>query len=394
MRRRRTNPQIDNSPRAFSKTTSIPFIPDEPVHPDLPGFVFKRLLGRGGMAAVWEAEQLDPLRVVAIKVLNSDFAKSPSDIENFYSEAKIAAELDHENIVTVFEVGCHEGIYYYVMELASGYDTGTWLRRKGHLDETSVLTIAESVGVALQYAMDELGIIHRDIKPENIMVDGDGTVRLTDLGIACFVSGKNPDDEYVSGTPAYMSPEQVAGAPDIDVRADIYSLGATMYHLVTGRTLFHGHTDDFDLMNLQRTAQVPDLRTFNPAISAPFAKLVACFLAKDRSKRPQNWDEALRDIRRVLRRRNPRARLPQNKESTMALLPGNKIRNARRTFWRLCRRHLWRFSRRLRIQFNSFRECLLDFLDHHKRFVFGILLGLVSLVVFFLCFVVTWICIQ
>ena len=273
------------------------------------------------MATVWEAEQLDPPRIVAIKVLNSDFAKSPGDVENFYSEAKIAGELDHENIVTVFEVGCQNGVYYYVMELASGYDTGKWVRRKGHLDEMNILTIAESVAVALQYAMAKLGIIHRDIKPENIMVDGDGTVRLTDLGIARFVRGRDLNEGYISGTPAYMSPEQVLCADDIDARADIYSLGATMYQLITGETLFHGHTDDSEVMELQRTASVPDIRVANPSISAPFAELVACFLAKDRNLRPANWDEALRQIRLVLQGQPPDMPLPPKGASTMELLP-------------------------------------------------------------------------
>lgn len=285
--------------------------------PVLDGFTVVRLLGRGGMASVWEARQHDPKRTVAIKILNEDISENPEDIEAFYAEAKRAAELDHENIVTVFEVGCKHGRYYYVMELAAGYDTGTWLRRKGHLGEEDVLTIAESVAVALDYAFNATGIIHCDIKPANIMVHDDGTVRLTDLGIARFARTPSVDDGYVSGTPAFMSPEQVRGDA-LDTRADIYSLGATLYNLVTGHRLFEGRPES-EVMEAQCDEQAPDVRTLNPAISYPFAALVAQMLAKDRELRPAGWPFLIRSIQRVRRGLMPLGRLPDVEESTMRL---------------------------------------------------------------------------
>ena len=287
--------------------------------PQLEGFTFIRLLGRGGMASVWEARQHEPDRVVAIKILNDDISSSPEDVESFYAEAKRAAELDHENIVTVFEVGCQNGHYYYVMELAAGYDTGRWLRRKGQLKPEDVLTIAESVAVALDYAVKTLGIIHCDIKPGNIMVDGDGTVRLTDLGIARFVRGPSQDDDYVCGTPAFMSPEQATGE-ELDVRADIYSLGATIYNLVTGRRLFEGRPDDA-VMDAQCHEQVSDLRDLNPSVTYPFAVLVSQMLAKNRALRPMSWAVVIRDMQRVRQGLMPLGRIPAEGESTMRLNP-------------------------------------------------------------------------
>ena len=287
--------------------------------PQLEGFTFIRLLGRGGMASVWEARQHDPDRVVAIKLLNDDISNSPEDVESFYEEAKRAAELDHENIVTVFEVGCQNGHYYYVMELAAGYDTGRWLRRKGQLKPDDVLTIAESVAVALDYAVKTLGIIHCDIKPGNIMVDGDGTVRLTDLGIARFVRGPSQDDGYVCGTPAFMSPEQALGE-ELDVRADIYSLGATIYNLVTGRRLFEGRSDDA-VMDAQCHEQVADIRDLNPSVTYPFAVLVAQMLSKNRAQRPMSWSVIIRDMQRVRQGLMPLGGIPAEGESTMRLNP-------------------------------------------------------------------------
>jgi serine/threonine protein kinase len=287
--------------------------------PELEGFTMVKLLGRGGMASVWEARQHDPDRTVAIKILNPDISENPENIEAFYAEAKRAAELDHENIVTVFEVGCRRGRYYYVMELAAGYDTGTWLRRKGHLGEGDVLTIAESVAVALDYAFKKIGIVHCDIKPGNIMVHDDGTVRLTDLGIARFARAQNPDDDYVSGTPAFMSPEQVRGA-ELDTRADIYSLGATIYNLLTGRRLFDDKSDQ-EVMDAQCSEQAPDMRSINPEISYPCAVLVSQMLAKSRALRPSGWPVVIRDIQRVRQGQMPLGKVPTGMQSTMRLDP-------------------------------------------------------------------------
>ncbi len=290
----------------------------EPV-PEIDGFTFIKLLGRGGMASVWEARQHDPDRVVAIKLLDEDIAQSPEDVERFYAEARNAAQLDHANIVTVFEVGCQKGRYYYVMELAAGYDTGKWMKRKGHLKPTDTLTIAESVALALDYAERSIGIIHCDIKPANIMVDGDGTVRLTDLGIARFVRNQNAnDDDSIFGTPAYMAPEVVRGVPDLDARSDMYSLGATLYHLLTGHPLFEGFSEN-DIMLKQCNEQVPDVRDINPEVSAPYAALLSLLLAKDRDARPRTWSLAIRDIQRVASNRMPLDPIPPREASTMLL---------------------------------------------------------------------------
>lgn len=266
--------------------------------PALKGFIFGECLGRGGMASVWKAKQLDTGRVVAVKILDRDLSSTPNGVEDFYKEAKTAAALDHPNIVTVFEVGCHSGSYYCVMELAEGYDTAKWLARKGHLAEFDVLTVAESVGVALEYAVKAIGMIHCDIKPSNIVVDGDGTVRITDMGLARVAKGGGKS-EYIFGTPCFMSPEQARGVPDLDERADIYSLGATIYHLLSGHALFEKLPDE-RVLEMQCTGQVDDIRTVNPAVSAPCAVMISRFLAKRREDRPENWHAALGMIRGVL----------------------------------------------------------------------------------------------
>lgn len=287
------------------------------VFPTLEGFTFIRLLGRGGMASVWEAQQYDPERLVAIKILNDDISDKPEDVEKFYTEAKNASQLDHENIVTVFEVGCQNGVYYYVMELAAGYDIRKLLQRKGRIPLADVLTIAESVAVALDYAEKTLHIIHCDIKPANIMVDIDGTVRLTDLGIARFErTGTDSDD--ILGTPCYMSPEQARGEPDLDFRSDIYSLGATIYNLVSGKRLFES-LPDTDVLEAQCHSHVRDVRDFAPEVPYPFAVLIAAMLAKDKNLRPESWSVVIRDLDRVRHNLMPLGPVISGDDSTMAL---------------------------------------------------------------------------
>ena len=297
--------------------------------PPIKGFTFIRCLGRGGMASVWEARQHDPERTVAVKVLNEDITSRPKEVDAFYSEAKTAGSLVHPNIISVFEVGYQSGCYYYVMELAAGYDTGKWLARKGRLAEADVLTVAESVGVALEFASKTLGVIHCDIKPANIMVDGDGMVRITDMGLARF--RRTADNEYINGTPAYMSPEQASGATALDERSDIYSLGATIYHLLTGKELFSG-TDD-EVMECQRTKPAPDIRAANPAVSEACARLVARFLAKSPADRPQTWAEALAMIRAALANPGGRSVSGQKGQGRVAPALSAASSTAPASFW-------------------------------------------------------------
>lgn len=278
------------------------------------------------MASVWKARQQDSGRIVAVKVLTEDISGSPEDVEAFYEEAKNAANLDHENIVTVFEAGCQANrYYYYVMEFVSGYDTGNWLKRKGKLREIDVLTIAESVAVALDYAVRTTQIIHCDIKPSNIMVDGDGAVRITDMGIARRCGYANM--ESITGTPAYMSPEQAEGGRELDARTDIYSLGASIYHLLAGEPLFFGQNEEQILLS-QIEHQVPDIREKNSDVSEKCAILISKFLAKNREDRPTDWKEALEWIRTVLSKKD----LPDFEEvrSTMLLLPTTLVVGSRK----------------------------------------------------------------
>ena len=269
----------------------------------LPNFEVLGLLGRGGMASVWKARQISLDRYVAVKILSSAFATDAEDIRRFREEARTAAQLKHPGIVEVYDANFSDGVYYFVMELVDGYTMGDLLRRKGRVTEEDSLIVAENVAVALDYAWTHFQMVHCDIKPDNIMVDADGTVKVTDLGLCrsvTLIKGESKGDaDEILGTPAYMSPEQVYGSEKLDCRSDIYELGATLYHMVTGRMLFQGKTDDEMIHCHVEQAQAPDIREFVSHVSPAFVLFLEKMLAKDASHRPRDWKLVLADLKRV-----------------------------------------------------------------------------------------------
>jgi serine/threonine protein kinase len=277
----------------------------------IPNFEITGLLGRGGMASVWKARQLSLDRPVAVKILSPEFAADPADIEQFRCEAHVAAQLKHPGIVEVYDANFSDGVYYFVMELVDGYTMGELLRRKGSVGYDDAMTIAESVAVAMDYAWSQFKMVHCDIKPDNIMVDADGTVKVTDLGLCRSLSfnreagEKKGEADEIFGTPAYMSPEQIYGIEPLDCRSDIYELGATLYHLVTGRMLFQGKTDDQMIHCHVGEDQAPDPRRFRSSLPAPFVLLLEKMLAKNSEHRPRDWRGLLDDLEHVRAGRPP-----------------------------------------------------------------------------------------
>jgi serine/threonine protein kinase len=237
---------------------------------DIPGYEITELIGRGGMASVWKARQVSLDRIVAIKILGASFSDESSDVARFHEEARHAAQLRHHGIVQVIDAGAHAGLYYFIMEFVDGYTIGEWLRRKGVLSEGDALAVAECVADAMAYAWDECRMVHCDIKPDNILVDADGAVKIADLGLSRTLNAMSKVDveqeEDVLGTPMYMSPEQARAEDGLDCRADMYSLGAMLYELVTGKRLFPG-IDAEEIMTQQCSGQAPAPHELNREIS-------------------------------------------------------------------------------------------------------------------------------
>lgn len=282
----------------------------------LTGFELLQKVGQGGMGVVWKARQLSLDRVVAIKVLREALSHDPEEVKRIMNEARTAARLKHPGIVQVYDASEEAGSYYFVMEYVDGYNVGQWIQRKQRIPWKDALLVAEYVAVALDYAWQSAGMIHCDIKPENIMVDQDGTIKVSDLGLSVTRERLGEQQTEILGTPSYMSPEQVQGEAQLDCRTDIYSLGASLYHMIAGRRMFQD-VPDRDAMDCQVTGQVPDVRELVPTLPASVASLLERMLVKNRDLRLKDWTTTVAELRRVQRGLMPAGKPPPAGSSTM-----------------------------------------------------------------------------
>ena len=287
-------------------------------HFALAGYELLGKLGEGGMAVVWKARQISLDRIVAIKTLAPQWLQDADALVRFRQEAQAAARLKHSGIVQVFDAGETKDVVYYIMEYIQGYTLADRIQRKGPLDEATALQVALGVALALDYAWETARMIHCDIKPDNLMIDRDGSVKVADLGLARALGQKlgATDQDFIVGTPNYISPEQARGEQDLDVRTDIYALGATLYHLVTGRLPF-GDTPGTAPLERQQKDFLLDPLDLNPQLSSPLATLIEKMMIKDRRYRPASWTEVIDDIQEVEDGFLPAGELPAQGISTV-----------------------------------------------------------------------------
>jgi serine/threonine protein kinase/tetratricopeptide (TPR) repeat protein len=249
-------------------------------------------LGRGGMGTVYKAEQIDLQRMVALKVISEEHTKDPDFIELFVHEARAAAKLNHPNIVQVYDVKRHSDLHYFSMEYVSGGSVQDILskQRKMPVDQT-VQMIADAAR-GLEYAHKK-GIVHRDIKPDNLMISESGSVKIGDMGLARGLNEKvGPEEETsVIGTPHYIAPEQVLGRP-ADFRCDIYSLGSTMYRMLSGTTPFNAPSVR-DLVNRKVREDASLVTEHTPEVPKAVAQIVALMMARDPDRRYQTMGEVV-----------------------------------------------------------------------------------------------------
>ena len=268
--------------------------------PAIPGYTIKGELGAGGFARVYLAEQQSLHRDVAVKVMDAALSQDEQFTQRFLREARVVANLAHQNIITVHEVGVHEGVHYIAMEHLPGGDLKALIER-GHgtrpgLEPTQALRVLREVGLALGAAESD-GFVHRDVKPHNILFRRDGSAVLMDFGIAKAVDDstrKLTQTGTVIGTPQYMSPEQVKGL-ELDGRSDIYSLGIVFYEMLTGEVPFSA-----DSLVAILYAHLEDPPSQLPGDLSRYQPLLDAMLAKDREQRIQSGDELARRIDELL----------------------------------------------------------------------------------------------
>ena len=247
-------------------------------------------LGSGGMGQVFLCEHTFMKRRVAVKVLPAAKANDPASLERFYREARAVAALDHPNIVRAYDIDQDAGLHFLVMEHVDGTNLQDLVRKAGPLDPTRACHYVYGAAVGLQHA-HAVGLVHRDIKPGNILVDRAGVVKVLDMGLARFFHDEDDRltkkyDESVLGTADYLAPEQAMDSHGVDIRADIYSLGATFYYLLTGRPVF-ADGSVAQKMLWHQTRDPDPVRTVRPDVPAELAGLLETMMAKDPAERFQ-----------------------------------------------------------------------------------------------------------
>ncbi|MFH1024586.1 MAG: protein kinase [Planctomycetota bacterium] len=281
-------------------------------------------IGQGGMGIVYKARQISLDKIVAIKLLPPRISKDRSFLDRFLREARAAGKMNHVNIVQGIDAGEADGFHYLVMEFVEGETVREWISRVKVIPEAEALHIAIQTARALEHA-HRRGIVHRDIKPDNILVTKDRVAKLADMGLARMTGGDiNVTQTGVAlGTPHYIAPEQARGDRDVDARADIYSLGATLYHMVTGTTPFEGSSAAV-IMTKHLTEELPSPKSRNPGLSDHVCRIIERTMAKDPADRYQSATQLLKDLERVMDGKAPAARpLPPGRSVIGKAVAGN-----------------------------------------------------------------------
>ena len=258
--------------------------------------IIEEKVGEGGMGIVYRARHSTLNKEVAIKLLRPNLPTDTNGVGRFVREGRAAASLDHPAIVNVYDAGNQNGVYYIVMQYVDGESLSARLDREHRIPIEEAVEIFQAAAEGIEHAHSK-GIIHRDIKPDNILLGSDGSVKIADFGLARMLEydGNLSQTGAVVGSPTFMSPEQALGKKT-DTRADIYSLGATLYQMVTGEPPFRARGFMEAIWKIVKEAP-PAAHQVQPEVSVAFSRYIHSLMRKDPRNRVQTIDEALENIR-------------------------------------------------------------------------------------------------
>ncbi len=263
-------------------------------------YQLERELGQGGMGTVFLAKDSGLNRSVALKILRSDLGSDPTFTTKFLEEVEVTASLAHPNIIRVFTLGEQEGRLYLVMEHLDQPSLENKMEKQAKIAEREVLEIGIGIASALQFAHEETGLIHRDIKPGNILFGRGNIPKLADFGLAAGARSALGQQDEIWGTPYYVSPERLLREPE-DIRSDIYSLGATLYHAMAGRPPFEAATAE-EVARRHISDRPPPLRSLCPEAQEQTVFTLDKCLAKKANGRWKNYEELINQLADALRR--------------------------------------------------------------------------------------------
>jgi serine/threonine-protein kinase len=296
------------------------------LHQQIPGYELLEKLGRGSMGTVYKAQQLSMNRLVAVKMLHPKLAADPRLLKRLVREAHLAAKLSHNNIVQAIDVGAAGSLHYFVMEYVQGTTIKQELEAGKIYSEAEAVEIVLQIAQALQHA-HRRGLIHRDVKPANIILTADRVAKLADLGMARETTDEamaRAEKGLTIGTPFYIAPEQIYGQEDIDGRADIYSLGATFYHMITGQPPFPGDKIEPVLdAHLHQELTPPD--HLNTSLSSGAGEVVEFMMAKDREQRYRSPEDLILDLECLLAGQPPKLARERIEAATLEQLSQGEV---------------------------------------------------------------------
>ena len=263
-------------------------------------YLIEKELGQGGMGTVYLAKDTGLNRNVALKILRADLSHDPEFARKFLEEVEVTASLAHPNIIRVFTLGEHEGRLYLVMEHLDEPSLEQRMEQQGKIPEMQVLEIGLGIASALQFAHEETGLIHRDIKPGNILFGRGGIPKLADFGLAAGARSALGQQDEIWGTPYYVSPERL-NRDEEDIRSDIYSLGATLYHAMAGRPPFEADTAE-EVARRHLLDRPPPLRSLCPGANEQTVFTIDKCLHKKTETRWRNYEGLILQMQDARRR--------------------------------------------------------------------------------------------